>query len=150
MENKTYVEKLKDPRWQKKRLEVLNRDNFTYQRCRDATNTLHVHHKAYHGDPWETPLDLLVTLCCDCHYAESEDVKEYSKILIETILSKGFLADALLTLASAFNRIELQDNPRKIIRVYEWALIDPNIQSELIKSFDGKLQQQRNGETING
>jgi len=25
----TYSEKLKDPRWQKKRLEILSRDNFT-------------------------------------------------------------------------------------------------------------------------
>ena len=30
-----YSEKLKDPRWQKKRLEILERDNFRCQYCGD-------------------------------------------------------------------------------------------------------------------
>ena len=64
----TYSEKLKDPRWQKKRLKILNRDNFTCRHCGDKEKTLHVHHKMYFSvEPWEYEDFLLITLCKDCH-----------------------------------------------------------------------------------
>ena len=64
-----YSEKLKDPRWQKKRLEILKRDNFTCKKCGDKTTTLHIHHLKYmkNKEPWETPKKDLITLCEDCH-----------------------------------------------------------------------------------
>ncbi len=68
----TYAEKLKDPRWQKKRLSVLERDNWTCQMCYDSKETLHVHHKSYHGEPWESPSKELVALCARCHQFISE------------------------------------------------------------------------------
>ena len=37
----TYTEKLKDPRWQKKRLEILERDNWECQDC-GLTNEQHI------------------------------------------------------------------------------------------------------------
>jgi hypothetical protein len=64
----TYSEKLKDPRWQKKRLEVMQRDGFKCRDCSSGTSTLHVHHCFYEkGDPWNTDDAFLVTLCVDCH-----------------------------------------------------------------------------------
>lgn len=66
----TYAEKLKDPRWQKKRLKILKRDKFTCRDCKSTTKTLHVHHKIYSKisiDPWEYEDFLLITLCEDCH-----------------------------------------------------------------------------------
>ena len=42
-----YYEKFKDPRWQKKRLEVLQRDEFMCQICLDTSSTLHIHHRRY-------------------------------------------------------------------------------------------------------
>ena len=65
----TYAQKLKDPRWQKKRLKILERDKFTCRSCEDASRTLHVHHLYYDKDlkPWENEDDDLVTLCEDCH-----------------------------------------------------------------------------------
>lgn len=33
MAEKSYLEKLKDPRWQKKRLEVLSRDEYLVKEC---------------------------------------------------------------------------------------------------------------------
>jgi hypothetical protein len=65
----TYSEKLQNPLWQKKRLEVLSRDNFTCRMCSDTTTTLHVHHKSYTkgSDPWEYPLTNFITYCKDCH-----------------------------------------------------------------------------------
>lgn len=63
-----YSEKLKDPRWQKKRLEILSRDNFTCQCCGDKDTSLHIHHSKYTGEPWEAPNEDLKTLCEHCHY----------------------------------------------------------------------------------
>jgi hypothetical protein len=42
-----YVLKLKDPRWQKKRLEVMDRNAFTCSSCYSKTKTLNVHHPVY-------------------------------------------------------------------------------------------------------
>ena len=68
---KNYSDLLKDPRWQKKRLEILQRDDFRCQSCDDNTSTLHVHHLKYDNDlkPWEYENDDLITLCETCHEA---------------------------------------------------------------------------------
>lgn len=60
-----YRKKLLDPRWQKKRLEILERDSFTCKLCGDSQMTLHVHHLYYErgNEPWEYPLEALATLC---------------------------------------------------------------------------------------
>ncbi len=65
----TYAAKLKDPRWQKKRLEVLQRAEWSCEMCGDAESTLHVHHKQYFKgrDPWEYDEDQLAALCVSCH-----------------------------------------------------------------------------------
>ena len=63
----TYSEKLRDPRWQKKRLKVMERDKFTCQMCGSTKKTLNIHHLRYHGEPWNTPLKYLKTICEDCH-----------------------------------------------------------------------------------
>lgn len=82
----TYAEKLKDPRWQKKRLEILDRDQFTCQCCTDKTKTLCVHHKSYAGEPWEIENSELITYCIDCHslieyIKEMDDYNEIKKIV---------------------------------------------------------------------
>lgn len=69
-----YSEKLKNPLWQRKRLEILTRDNYTCQMCNSTDNTLHIHHRHYikFREPWDYPDSLLVTLCQDCHKKEEE------------------------------------------------------------------------------
>ena len=63
-----YSEKLKDPRWQRKRLEVFQHAEFQCQLCGEDKKTLHVHHSKYDGrEPWEYPLSMLICLCEDCH-----------------------------------------------------------------------------------
>lgn len=71
MAKQSYLDKLKDPRWQKKRLEILKRDNFKCRSCDDGEKTLHVHHLRYIKglDPWEAEEDDLITLCESCHEA---------------------------------------------------------------------------------
>lgn len=70
----SYSDKLKDPRWQKLRLEIMQRDWFTCQHCRSKEKTLNVHHHAYKkgASPWDYEPDWLITLCEECH-EEHED-----------------------------------------------------------------------------
>lgn len=65
----SYKQKLLDPRWQKKRLEILHRDDFRCRVCNDGASTLHVHHKAYiHGRaPWDYEDEYFIALCDKCH-----------------------------------------------------------------------------------
>lgn len=67
----SYSDLLKDPRWQKKRLQILQRDNFKCRSCDDDSKTLHVHHTLYDTEllPWEYANDDLITLCETCHDA---------------------------------------------------------------------------------
>jgi len=69
MGNKAYIELLKDPRWQKKRLHIFELDGFRCRHCCSPEKTLHVHHLYYEKGkmPWEYPDDALVTYCEDCH-----------------------------------------------------------------------------------
>ena len=64
-----YLEKLKDPRWQKKRLEIFERDGWRCKMCGDEQNTLHVHHLFYFKDvePWDVHDGFLISLCEFCH-----------------------------------------------------------------------------------
>lgn len=72
----TYSEKLRDPRWQKKRLEVMQRDGFKCQICGSIDIELHVHHKSYKDNPWESDASELITYCKECHWfvEQSKDV----------------------------------------------------------------------------
>lgn len=64
-----YSEKLLDPRWQRKRLEVLQRSDFACEQCGRLDKTLHVHHNRYikGRDVWDYEADDLSCLCLDCH-----------------------------------------------------------------------------------
>ena len=70
----TYAEKLKDPRWQKKRLEILERDNWSCRYCGDDTSTLYAHHIIYFSgtEPWDYDCKNIITLCDKCHTFEHE------------------------------------------------------------------------------
>lgn len=98
----SYLNKLKSPLWQKKRLEILNRDKFTCQDCGGVESTLHVHHIAYYKEPWDCPNELLVTLCEDCHENESHDLKIVTKNLIENMKKSGLRAKDLLDVSNHY------------------------------------------------
>ena len=69
-----YKEKLKNPKWQKKRLRIMERDSFTCACCASRKNTLNVHHLYYlsNTDPWDYPDEALLTLCEECHQREEK------------------------------------------------------------------------------
>lgn len=69
----TYAEKLRDPRWQKKRLEIMQRDGWKCCCCGSADKNLQVHHLVYRKiDPWAYADVLYQTLCEECHELRQE------------------------------------------------------------------------------
>lgn len=64
-----YAEQLKDPRWQKKRLEVFQAANYQCERCRDAGSQLHSHHLFYKREMmlWEYRTEDIMCVCGKCH-----------------------------------------------------------------------------------
>lgn len=85
---KTYQEKLLDPRWQRKRLELFDRDNWTCLACGATKRTLHIHHISYflQLEPWEYPGEYYKTVCYKCHkkvhFPEPELPRNYEHLII--------------------------------------------------------------------
>lgn len=103
-----YKEKLLDPRWQKKRLDILSRDDFRCKFCGDNQKTLHVHHIDYKGkEPWEIEDKLLITLCDPCHNHETKDIKSSTVNLIKSLKSIGFTSYHFDYLSEAFQYTNL-------------------------------------------
>ena len=77
--SKDYWEKLQDPRWQKKRLEVFEKAEFRCEKCFNDSNTLNVHHKTYFKghEPWEYHVNQLSLLCKSCHQEEHNSFDLY-------------------------------------------------------------------------
>jgi hypothetical protein len=77
---KPWFERLKDPRWQKKRLEVMQRAGFACEWCESKDMTLHVHHTYYekYREPWDYPDWALMCLCESCHEQASEMMHDLS------------------------------------------------------------------------
>lgn len=101
----TYSEVLKSPYWQRKRLEIMKRDNFTCQFCSDHTSTLNVHHTIYLPGkmPWEYTDDQLITLCEKCH-ADEEQLKDEDKYIVGQFVMGGLSRRSLFALATEMRR----------------------------------------------
>ena len=144
---KTYSEKLRDPRWQKKRLRVLERDEWTCQGCGDSESTLHVHHRYYTkgAEPWEYPDGSLQTLCEDCHQTENEYRPGAEAELLHA-MRRHFSYDEVSDLAvSILNGVEItpQHMPRVILEAVCYTLTHPELQKEMIDRYIGASRAQR-------
>jgi hypothetical protein len=69
MANAAYLEKLKDPRWQKLSAQVKDDAGWACAYCDAKDKTLTVHHSYYEWglEPWEYPAESLHCLCEQCH-----------------------------------------------------------------------------------
>lgn len=120
----TYSEKLKDPRWQKKRLEILERDKFTCQLCGDDETTLHVHHKKYfkNKEPWDINNKYLITLCKYCHFEVSlSELKKYPISKIRIYKSNGWTDNSrimFVTVLHEFCSMRIYDKNDKFLDGY--------------------------------
>lgn len=105
-----YTDQLAHPSWQKRRLQIFERDKWPCQAsdCRSTTKFLNVHHIEYFDNKkaWEYPDELLITLCQDCHEKENNR-GSLEKILSNTLKSKGFLVCDLVALSVRLERDEV-------------------------------------------
>lgn len=128
----TYSEMLKDPRWQKVRLEKLQEAEWMCQRCMDKETMLSVHHKRYvkGRKPWEYKPYELVVLCQPCH-EEEHSAKDMRSELMARLHVDG-PASTTDFFAFAAGYIEVQTNDELI--------------SELVDEFEAESPYQ----TISG
>lgn len=112
MARKFYAEKLKDPRWQKKQFEILNRDGFLCLICGDYKSTLHVHHRYYINgrEPWDYPNHLLATLCDSCH-SFKHDHDDLDTDLIKILKCSGFFNSDISVLCTFFHCLKIKYPP---------------------------------------
>ena len=134
---KSYYEKLRDPRWQRKRLEVLERDGWACQLCDENTKTLNVHHRLYEKgrDPWDYPVETLVTLCEDCHELEIENRYEAEQHLL-AVLRKRFFSDDLDGLSIMFRSLRLAVSLSDLLLLMTWLSSCGHVQRLLMEKFD--------------
>jgi 5-methylcytosine-specific restriction endonuclease McrA len=84
-----YEDKLRDPRWQKRRREILALAGYCCERCMSIEPPLHVHHRAYRdgAEPWEYADDELECLCENCHEDEHGIIDE--RKIVRLISARG-------------------------------------------------------------
>ena len=107
-----YRELLRRSEWQKKRLQILERDNWRCVWCHDANVNLQVDHKRYERGkmPWEIGDQYLQTLCERCHVRATNlrdrirdlvaDMNLYELPIIITTI-EHFWGDAAMAKATA-------------------------------------------------
>lgn len=104
-----YQKKLLDPRWQRKRLEVLDAAGWSCECCGDTKNTLHVHHKRYikGREPWEYERNRLEVLCEECHQCVHAYKDQLNQVLSEY---PSWQAEELFSLLVGFGSKDGQIN----------------------------------------
>lgn len=81
----SYEDKLRHPKWQKKRLEIMSLRGWACEECGATEQELHVHHLVYsHGrNPWEYDTHELACLCATCHGLKHPEKRTYrSKVVL--------------------------------------------------------------------
>lgn len=105
-----YSELLRHPFWQRKRLEIFQRDDFTCKKCLATESNLQVHHIYYltNHKPWEYPNEALITLCELCH-AKAEFAKWLLTKGQTALLRLGLIYEDRMEVIDMFNR-KAKDN----------------------------------------
>ena len=92
----TYWQLLRRPEWQKRRLEMLSKSEWTCSSCMATDANLHVHHRQYFKDrmPWDYTDDQLIVVCDICHESEHYLLDELKEIVsrMDTYDAVGLLA----------------------------------------------------------
>jgi hypothetical protein len=140
-----YAKKLLDPRWQKKRLDILHRDDFTCQACGDKTTTLHVHHCFYEWkrDPWDYPDTSLVTLCEPCHEEETAIVAETKGLFWQTLAEQGIRAGEIHGFVCELNwAISGRGrNPRELLHILGDVLAHEEVFDATIAGMQARMRR---------
>lgn len=115
-----YSELLKDGRWIVRRLQILERMEYTCEECGAQPGDpaeLNVHHRSYRAGalPWEYEDTELMCLCRDCH-AELTDWIERAHRLIGRLPIAAFP-----TLVREIERLATAKYPRRLGLVESWS-----------------------------
>lgn len=142
----TYSEKLRDPRWQKKRLEILNRHQFSCTLCGDQETELHIHHKSYAmgAEPWEYEDDNLTSLCRYCHFI-TENLGSLPLIVAKRVFGDDvhfFVIHANPLKSITVFRVSV-NNPEHIITIKEQTLDE---MKSLFQDVDKLIAYGKTGE----
>ena len=105
----TYKEKLRLPQWQKKRLQILERDGWRCCSCGRNDINLQVHHLIYaKRDPWDYPDAVFQSLCERCH-EERQELTDKSvdalRMALAKIPTQRLNAVALRLIREAFEEV---------------------------------------------
>jgi 5-methylcytosine-specific restriction endonuclease McrA len=123
----SYGELLRDPRWQRKRLEVMQREDFTCQNCGAKNQTLNVHHRYYAKGmkPWEYDDDTLHCLCEPCH-EKIQTRLTHMHWIIGMLPNMDAIADADSLLRLLFRKAPADERARERIKaqiICQWEVI---------------------------
>lgn len=131
-----YKSQLRDPRWQKTRLQIFDRDGYVCRCCGRGDQELHAHHLFYRkgAAPWEYALEELVTLCDSCHEAEHEYGDEAWRVLKSVAVNRGAFGETVYSLADALATGKPLSRP-------EWIALSSCITLILRMRRDGKNVQ---------
>jgi hypothetical protein len=148
-----YVAKLRDPRWQKRRLQIMDRDEYACQTCGDDGTTLHIHHLWYSdGEPWEVPDKALLTLCSTCHEYETETRKQSEWKVTLGLRKLGCLASDFNSISDGIETLAINDPTIDLREVgaaaIGWLLSDPVRVREMVQAYLHSLKRRagRNSE----
>jgi hypothetical protein len=139
-----YSKLLRDPRWQKLRLQIFERDDWACCKCGDTEKTLAVHHKRYIRDkkPWEYDPNDLMTLCEDCHQEEYELRPDCEAVLLEVLKIKGFFWHEVDMLASSLMGLKFTDHsPEVVLTAICWALRNVEMRHEIVTAYLKSLHE---------
>jgi hypothetical protein len=121
-----YRLQLKDPRWQRRRLERLQLAHFACEECASTKKTLHVHHKKYRtgAPPWDYVDSELEVLCEDCHEARHFEKPSAADMELEERIARAYAAmldaptqDAKRAQADHMTWLVRQRSPAQITRM---------------------------------
>lgn len=127
-----YWELLRRPEWQRKRLEIMQRDGFKCVECGEKERTLNVHHCYYTKGamPWDYPGEALRTLCEPCHEDYSGSLAALQKVVgkmgREQIEALRGAASAVLLLSKIIPHIVLEgaDGPVDGLNPFDCGVAD--------------------------
>lgn len=119
---KWYSEVRRDPRWQRRRLEIMERDEWSCQHCGSKERTLNVHHKTYASGlmPWDYIGAALVTLCEDCHKQEPQSL-EAALVQLQLIKIR-FSSAEIIRIATLLCCCDRELSGQQVIALIERAL----------------------------
>lgn len=139
----TYVEKLKSPKWQKKRLDILNRDRFTCTACSSDSKTLHVHHKYYLKgyEPWDYPDHVYQTMCEDCHQKEESLKNDAKNDIYQSFLRIGLNNSDIIKVAFDISTLPFITNYREKQEDFFRHIIYSGVLESLRVDFDKEREE---------